>query len=125
MMVGDCGDFVKLVAITKKRKALDLPPADFIVGKKGEDDGADLDDDTQVRAMQAAIRAALTLTDELFPFPDLLVPQRSQGRDRQVHQGRREDSRGRQEDDQGRERLRRVHGEFAPAALSSISRTRV
>ena len=49
MMVGDVSDFVKLVAITKKKKKLDVPPADFIVGKKsGEDDGADLDDDTQV-----------------------------------------------------------------------------
>lgn len=74
-MVGDCSDFVKvrrrlplviwytpplthppsssprsqLVAITKKRKPLDVPPAQFIVGSKsGDDDGADLDDDTQV-----------------------------------------------------------------------------
>ncbi|KAL7410257.1 NADPH nitrite reductase [Mrakia frigida] len=49
MMVGDVSDFVKLVAITKKKKALDVDPATFIVGaKSGEDDGADLDDDTQV-----------------------------------------------------------------------------
>lgn len=38
-----------MVAITKKKKALDVPPAQFIVGSKGgDDDGADLDDDTQV-----------------------------------------------------------------------------
>lgn len=39
----------QLVAITKKRKPLDVEPAQFIVGSKsGDDDGADLDDDTQV-----------------------------------------------------------------------------
>lgn len=39
----------QLVAITKKRKPLDVPPAQFIVGSKsGDDDGGDLDDDTQV-----------------------------------------------------------------------------
>ncbi|TFK34312.1 NADPH nitrite reductase [Crucibulum laeve] len=49
MMVGDVSDFVKLVAIVKKKKALELPPSQFIVGaKKGEDDGGDLDDDAQV-----------------------------------------------------------------------------
>ncbi|KAF6764112.1 nitrite reductase [Ephemerocybe angulata] len=49
MMVGDVSDFVKLVAIVKKKKALDLPPSQFIVGdKKGTDDGGDLDDDAQV-----------------------------------------------------------------------------
>jgi hypothetical protein len=35
MCVGDVSDFVKLVAITKKKKPLDVPPADFIIGKKG------------------------------------------------------------------------------------------
>ncbi|KAF8599087.1 nitrite reductase [Ceratobasidium sp. AG-I] len=51
MMIGDTGDYVKLVAIVKKKKALDMPPSQFIVGasKSGaEDDGADLDDDTQI-----------------------------------------------------------------------------
>jgi nitrite reductase (NAD(P)H) len=50
MMVGDVSDFVKLVAITKKKKPLDMAPSEFIVGKKagGEDDGADLDDDATI-----------------------------------------------------------------------------
>ncbi|KAJ9104552.1 hypothetical protein QFC21_002049 [Naganishia friedmannii] len=49
MMVGDCSDFVKLVSIIKKKKALDVAPSQFIVGaKSGEDDGADLDDDAQI-----------------------------------------------------------------------------
>lgn len=49
MMVGDCSDFVKLVSIIKKKKPLDVPPSQFIVGaKSGEDDGADLDDDAQI-----------------------------------------------------------------------------
>ncbi|CAE6377557.1 unnamed protein product, partial [Rhizoctonia solani] len=50
MMIGDTSDYVKLVAIVKKKKALDVPPSQFIVGasKGGEDDGVDLDDDTQI-----------------------------------------------------------------------------
>ncbi|KAK7058498.1 hypothetical protein VNI00_002132 [Paramarasmius palmivorus] len=48
MMVGDTSDYVKLVAIVKKKKPLDIPPSQFIIGasKGKEDDGADLDDDT-------------------------------------------------------------------------------
>ncbi|QRV85667.1 nitrite reductase (NAD(P)H) large subunit [Ceratobasidium sp. AG-Ba] len=50
MMIGDTSDYVKLVAIVKKKKTLDMPPSQFIVGsaKSGDDDGADLDDDTQI-----------------------------------------------------------------------------
>lgn len=50
MMVGDVSDFVKLVSIIKKKKALDVPPSQFIIGAKGsaEDEGADLDDDAQI-----------------------------------------------------------------------------
>ncbi|KAG9119852.1 hypothetical protein FRC07_004917 [Ceratobasidium sp. 392] len=51
MMIGDTSDYVKLVAIVKKKKALDVPPSQFIVGSakdEGDDDGADLDDDTQI-----------------------------------------------------------------------------
>ena len=48
-MIGDVGDFVKLVSIVKKRKKLDVPPSQFIIGAaKSGDDGADLDDDAQV-----------------------------------------------------------------------------
>ncbi|EAU81298.2 nitrite reductase [Coprinopsis cinerea okayama7 len=49
MMVGDVSDFVKLVAIVKKKKQLEVLPSQFIISdKKGEDDGGDLDDDAQV-----------------------------------------------------------------------------
>ncbi|KAF8327136.1 nitrite reductase [Cantharellus anzutake] len=50
MMIGDVSDYVKLVGIVKKKKPLEVSPSEFIVGrpKNGEDDGGDLDDDTQV-----------------------------------------------------------------------------
>ncbi|KXN90613.1 Nitrite reductase [NAD(P)H] [Leucoagaricus sp. SymC.cos] len=50
MMIGDVSDFVKLVAIVKKRKPLEVPPSQFIIGakKEGEGNGDDLDDDAQV-----------------------------------------------------------------------------
>ncbi|KAJ7512051.1 nitrite reductase [Mycena galericulata] len=49
-MIGDVGDYVKLVAIVKKKKALEIPPSELIVGAKkdGAGDGNDLDDDTQI-----------------------------------------------------------------------------
>jgi nitrite reductase (NAD(P)H) len=50
MMIGDTKDYVKLVPMVKNQKALDVPPAQFILGasKEGDDDGADLTDDTQI-----------------------------------------------------------------------------
>ncbi|KAF9007403.1 NADPH nitrite reductase [Cyathus striatus] len=53
MMLGDVSDFVKLVAIVKKKaslnKTLEIPPSQFIVGSKKEgEEGNDLDDDAQV-----------------------------------------------------------------------------
>ncbi|KAI0338846.1 nitrite reductase [Trametopsis cervina] len=50
MMVGDTGDYVRLLALVKKKKPLDVPPSQFIAGSSGTggDDGADLDDDTQI-----------------------------------------------------------------------------
>ncbi|KAF7795297.1 hypothetical protein EIP86_006451 [Pleurotus ostreatoroseus] len=49
MMVGDTSDYVKLLALVKKKKALEVPPSQFIVGSGNSDDsGADLDDDTQI-----------------------------------------------------------------------------
>jgi nitrite reductase (NAD(P)H) len=50
MMIGDTKDYVKLVPMVKNQKALDVPPSEFILGasKGGEDDGNDLDDDTQI-----------------------------------------------------------------------------
>ena len=50
MMIGDTKDYVKLVPMVKKQQKLEVPPGQFILGasKDGEDDGADLDDDTQI-----------------------------------------------------------------------------
>lgn len=50
MMIGDVADYVKLVAIVKKRKSLEVPPSEFIIGanKEATANGDDLDDDTQV-----------------------------------------------------------------------------
>lgn len=47
-MIGETSDFVKLVSIIKKKKPIEVEPQDFIIGKKGEDDGADLDDDAVI-----------------------------------------------------------------------------
>lgn len=49
MMIGDVSDYTKLVAICKKKKKLDVPPAQFILGsKKDGDDAEELDDDAVV-----------------------------------------------------------------------------
>ncbi|KAK7753894.1 hypothetical protein SLS62_004260 [Diatrype stigma] len=54
MMIGDTSDYVKLVALIKSQKELEIPPAQLILGagKKGggdgDDDDEDLDDDAQV-----------------------------------------------------------------------------
>lgn len=50
MMIGDTKDYVKLVPMVRNKKALEVPPSQFIIGasKEGEDDGDDLDDDTQI-----------------------------------------------------------------------------
>ncbi len=50
MMIGDTKDYIKLVPMVKNQKMLDVPPSQFILGasKEGEDDGNDLDDDTQI-----------------------------------------------------------------------------
>ncbi|KAF8189889.1 nitrite reductase [Mycena galopus ATCC 62051] len=48
-MIGDVADYVKLVSIVKKKKALEIPPSQLMVGAKKEGaDGDDLDDDAQV-----------------------------------------------------------------------------
>ncbi|CCM02699.1 uncharacterized protein FIBRA_04805 [Fibroporia radiculosa] len=50
MMVGDTADYIKLVALVKKKKALEVPPSQFIIGSgtSAGDAGDDLDDDTQI-----------------------------------------------------------------------------
>ncbi|KAF7289888.1 NAD(P)H nitrite reductase [Mycena indigotica] len=49
-MIGDTTDYVKLLAIVKKKKALEILPSELITGakKQGEVDGDDLEDDMQV-----------------------------------------------------------------------------
>ncbi|KAI6043894.1 hypothetical protein EDC04DRAFT_2599764 [Pisolithus marmoratus] len=64
MMVGDTSDYVKLISLVKKKsyqKAIDAPPSQFIVGAggKGEEDGADLDDDTQVCSCHNVTKGAI------------------------------------------------------------------
>jgi len=61
MMVGDTSDYVKLVSLVKKKKAIEVPPSQFIVGSgnKGEEDGADLDDDTQVCSCHNVTKGAI------------------------------------------------------------------
>lgn len=50
MMIGDTKDYVKLVPMVKKKKALEVPPSEFIIGasKDGEENADDLTDDTQI-----------------------------------------------------------------------------
>ncbi|KIW14635.1 nitrite reductase [NAD(P)H], large subunit [Exophiala spinifera] len=50
MMIGDTKDYVKLVPMVKNKKALDVPPSQFIIGasKDGDEGGDDLTDDTQI-----------------------------------------------------------------------------
>lgn len=48
MMIGDTSDYIKLVPMVKNQKQLEIPPGEFIVGAKGEENGDDLDDDTQI-----------------------------------------------------------------------------
>ncbi|KAM3555839.1 hypothetical protein ARSEF4850_005812 [Beauveria asiatica] len=50
MMIGDTSDYVKVVPLVKNMKELDVPPGELIVGGKkgGEENGDDLDDDTQI-----------------------------------------------------------------------------
>ncbi|KAK6214412.1 Eukaryotic translation initiation factor eIF-1 [Pestalotiopsis sp. IQ-011] len=50
MMIGDTSDYIKLVPLVKNQKELDMPPSQLILGakKEGQDDGDDLEDDTQI-----------------------------------------------------------------------------
>lgn len=51
MMIGDTKDYVKLVPLVKTQKQLDVAPSELILGaknKQADDDGDDLDDDTQI-----------------------------------------------------------------------------
>ncbi|KAF9239853.1 hypothetical protein BU15DRAFT_87858 [Melanogaster broomeanus] len=61
MMVGDTSDYVKLVSLVKKKKAIEEPPSKFILGSgsKGEEDGADLDDDTQICSCHNVTKGAI------------------------------------------------------------------
>ncbi|GAA5857736.1 hypothetical protein JCM1840_000889 [Sporobolomyces johnsonii] len=61
IMIGDTGAFTKMVSIVKKKKKLDVPPSEFILGarKADADDGADLDDDTVVCSCHATTKGAI------------------------------------------------------------------
>ena len=49
MMIGDTSDYIKLVPIVKNQKQLEVPPGELIIGaSKGEENGDDLEDDTQI-----------------------------------------------------------------------------
>ncbi|KAI0081228.1 nitrite reductase [Panus rudis PR-1116 ss-1] len=50
MMVGDTSEYIQLLAIVKKKKPLEIPPAELIGGKKPfpSDSGIYLDDDAQI-----------------------------------------------------------------------------
>ncbi|KAF2684246.1 nitrite reductase [Lentithecium fluviatile CBS 122367] len=49
MMIGDTKDYVKLVPMVKNQKLLEIAPSELIIGaQKGDDDGDDLTDDTQI-----------------------------------------------------------------------------
>jgi nitrite reductase (NAD(P)H) len=50
MMIGDTKDYVKLVPMVKNKKALEVPPSQFIIGasKEGDEGADDLEDDTQI-----------------------------------------------------------------------------
>jgi nitrite reductase (NAD(P)H) len=41
MMMGDAADYVKLLAISKRHKQLEVAPGELIVGKSGGEEGAD------------------------------------------------------------------------------------
>ncbi|SGY20621.1 BQ5605_C016g08108 [Microbotryum silenes-dioicae] len=61
IMIGDVASFTKMVSIVKKKKKLDCPPSEFIMGakKEGEDDGADLDDDAQICSCHNVLKGAI------------------------------------------------------------------
>jgi nitrite reductase (NAD(P)H) len=41
MMMGDAKDYIKLLAMTKQRKVLQVPPGELMIGKSGADDDVD------------------------------------------------------------------------------------
>lgn len=75
MMIGDVSDFTKLVAITKKKKALDVPPSQFILGAKAnaEEDGDDLDDDAVVCSCHNVTKGAISqcVKDGITELPEI------------------------------------------------------
>lgn len=42
MMIGDTTDYIKLLPFVKNRKPIEIPPSEFIIGGKGDDDPDDL-----------------------------------------------------------------------------------
>ncbi|GLB33513.1 putative BFD-like [2Fe-2S] binding domain containing protein [Lyophyllum shimeji] len=63
MMIGDVTDYTKLVSMVKKRKPLEIPPGQLILGvprKEGESDGDDLDEDAQICSCHNVPKSAIT-----------------------------------------------------------------
>ncbi|KAK5113696.1 hypothetical protein LTR62_003323 [Meristemomyces frigidus] len=61
MMIGDTKDYVKLVPMVKNKKQLAVPPSELILGaSKGEDDGDDLEDDTQICSCHNVLKGDVT-----------------------------------------------------------------
>ncbi|KAG6907837.1 hypothetical protein DXG01_007219 [Tephrocybe rancida] len=63
MMIGDVNDYTKLVSMVKKKKPLEIPPGQLILGvprKEGESDGDDLDDDTQICSCHNVPKSAIS-----------------------------------------------------------------
>ncbi|KAB8337315.1 hypothetical protein FH972_021616 [Carpinus fangiana] len=62
MMIGDTSDYIKLVPMVKNKKAIEVPPSEFIIGQKGEDDGSDLPDDTQICSCHNVLKGDVAKT---------------------------------------------------------------
>ncbi|ORX93796.1 hypothetical protein BCR34DRAFT_580314 [Clohesyomyces aquaticus] len=61
MMMGDAADYVKLLAISKRHKQLEVAPGELIVGKSGGEEGADdLDDDAQICSCNNVTKGDIT-----------------------------------------------------------------
>lgn len=107
MMIGDVADYVKLVAIVKKKvwtpfyqvllihlpdfvsqKAIEVAPSQFIVGakKSGDDAGDDLDDDAQVCSCHVSFFVYFFFFGRLMAL--IFMVERLKGANWSMHQGR-------------------------------------
>ncbi|EPQ53160.1 nitrite reductase [Gloeophyllum trabeum ATCC 11539] len=72
MMVGDTSDYVKLVALVKKKASSAMFPG-TCVERKGDDEGQDLDDDTQICSCHNVLKStiAICIRDGVDTLADL------------------------------------------------------